>query len=433
MKPLAYLTGFGNHFETESLPGALPQHRNSPQKPPFGLYPEQLTGSSFTAPRGANLKTWLYKIRPSVIQGRFTEAPHSTWKTTEQTAVLKRPPDALRWGAFQATASNPKDFWDSLFTLCVNGSAELRSGGAIHMFVCNASMLKKYAYNADAEMMIVPYLGELKISTECGVLTIGPKSIAVIPRGMKFKVDLLSAEARGYALENFGAPFQLPGLGPIGANGLAASRDFETPVAAYEDLSGDCTLQARYLGANWCAPLSHSPLDTVAWHGNYAPYRYDLTHFNTIGTVSFDHPDPSIFTVLTSPTNTPGTANFDFVIFPERWMVAEDTFRPPYYHRNTMSEFMGLIEGQYDAKEVGFVPGGASLHNCMTGHGPDADSFLKATETDLRPHKQQNTLAFMWESVFPYAVTSQALAIKSLQSNYVDCWQSLPRLFKTPS
>ncbi len=430
MEHFTYLTGFGNHFETEALAGALPRHQNSPQKHPLGLYAEQLTGSAFTAPRERSLKTWLYKIRPSVVQGTFKEKPHNTWVTTERTAKLKRIPDALRWGAFLPEDKGAKDFWESLFTLCVNGSAELRHGGAIHMFACNSSMAKKYAYNADAEMMIVPYLGELKIATECGAITIGPKSIAVIPRGMKFKVDLLSSEARGYALENFGAPFQLPGLGPIGANGLAAGRDFETPVAAYEDLSGAFELLTRYGGVNWSAPLSHSPLDTVAWHGNYVPYRYNLTHFNTIGTVSFDHPDPSIFTVLTSPTHTPGTPNFDFVIFPERWMVAENTFRPPYYHRNTMSEFMGLISGQYDAKETGFVPGGASLHNCMTGHGPDADAFTKATEKELVPEKQKSTLAFMWESVFPYGTTEQALSIETCDFQYTQCWQNLPKLFR---
>jgi homogentisate 1,2-dioxygenase len=394
MAPLQYQTGFGNDFSSEAILGALPKLQNSPQKPPLGLYPEQLSGSPFTAPRTRSLRTWLYKTKPSVAQGRFTETLHPTWTAHQSTSKMDHRPDALRWAA-HPMPSQKIDFWDSLFTYCLNGSAAQRTGGAIHLYACNLSMQNRYATNADAEMMIVPQQGELKIFTECGILTVAPKSIAVIPRGMKFRVELLSSEARGYVCENFGATYQLPDLGPIGANGLAAPRDFESPVAAYEDLSGDFELVSRYLGRTWTAPIAHSPLNAVAWHGNYVPYRYDLTRFNTIGTVSFDHPDPSIFTVLTSPTHTPGTANFDFVIFPERWMVAENTFRPPYYHRNTMSEFMGLIEGNYDAKEGGFLPAGASVHNCMTGHGPDATAFQMATAKGLVPEKQTNTLAFI--------------------------------------
>ena len=195
----------------------------------------------------------------------------------------------------------------------------------------------------------------------------------MIPRGIKFRVDLPDGASRGYICESYGAPFRLPELGAIGANGLANARDFLAPVAAFEDLDADCRIVAKFLGKLWVAEIDHSPLDVVAWHGNYAPYKYDLARFNCINTVSFDHPDPSIYTVLTSPSGV------DFAIFPPRWLVAEHTFRPPWFHRNLMNEFMGLIFGKYDAKAEGFLPGGASLHNCMSGHGPDAETYERAS------------------------------------------------------
>jgi homogentisate 1,2-dioxygenase len=437
MKTIDYQHGFWNHFETEAVKGALPLGQNSPQKAPLGLYAEQLSGTPFTSPRHRNLKTWLYRKHPSVVQSKFQEVGHGTWISDAARGRVLKTPQALRFHPHpEASDSVRKDFIDSLYTYALNGDAHLGIGCAIHLYSFNESMKKKYLYNADAEMMIVPESGEMIVHTEMGLLELSPLHIGVIPRGVKFKVELKSPRARGYVCENFGQPFQLPELGPIGANGLASGRDFESPVAAYEtDSAGEVELLARYQGSLWRATLPQSPLNVVAWHGNYAPYRYDLRKFNTIGTVSFDHPDPSIFTVLTSPGGVAnqlvGTANVDFVIFPPRWMVAEKTFRPPYYHRNVMNEFMGLIQGQYDAKAAGFKPGGASLHNCMTGHGPDVDAFEKASGADLQPMKLENTMAFMWESSFAFWPTEQVMKNEAfVDQEYVECWQKLPVQFK---
>ncbi len=429
---MRYQHGFLNHFETEARAGALPKGQNSPQKVPHGLFAEQINGSAFTAPRHRNLSTWLYKINPSAKVGKFEEVGHATWISDLAHGKFIKTPEALRFRPFP----EPKqaiDFLDSIFTYAINGNPALNTGTALSLFSFNQSMNHRYLYNADAEMMIVLESGEITLHTEMGILELAPQIIGVIPRGVKFKIDLKpgTKSVRGYLCENFGLPFQLPELGPIGANGLAHGRDFEIPVAHFEDLSGNFELFSRYQGSLWRTTLTHSPLDTVAWHGNYAPYRYDLRKFNTINTVSYDHPDPSIFTVLTSPGLNPGTANIDFVIFPPRWMVAENTFRPPYYHRNIMNEFMGLIHGKYDAKEEGFKPGGVSIHNAFIGHGPDADGFLKATSAELKPDRYEDTMAFMWESQYPFIPSEQALRSKDLlDTQYVECWQKLPKLYK---
>jgi homogentisate 1,2-dioxygenase len=419
--------GFGNHFESEALPGVLPRGQNSPQQVARGLYAEQLSGSPFTAPRHRNLKTWLYKIRPSVVQGEFVEVGHATWISDPTRGRFIRTPQALRFHPFPE-ASTPVDFLDSLFTYAMNGSPLTGTGCALHLYAFNRNMDQRTLYNADGEFMIVPESGALHLHTELGVLELTPQQIGVVPKGMKFRIQLAPGNdrARGYVCENFGLPFQLPELGPIGANGLAHPADFETPTARFEQGEGPGELFARYQGSLWRAETPDSPLDTVAWRGNYVPYRYDLRKFNTINTVSFDHPDPSIFTVLTSPSPVHGTANIDFVIFPPRWMVAENTFRPPYYHRNVMNEFMGLITGKYDAKEEGFLPGGASLHNAFTGHGPDAEGFEKGSHAELKPVRYENTLAFMWESQFAFWPSEQALKKTGLlDRHYRECWQSL--------
>ncbi len=421
METLLYQSGFGNEFATEALPGALPIGQNSPQQAPFSLYAEQLSGTAFTAPRFANRRSWLYRIRPSVLHKPFQQISNRLLRSAPFNE-LPPTPNQLRWDALPLP-TEPTDFANGLTTIAGN------DGIAIHIYAANRSMQGRYFYNADGELLVVPELGGLRFHTELGILEIAPKEICVIPRGVKFRVELLDKEARGYVCENYGALFKLPDLGPIGANGLANPRDFQIPVAAFEDVKGEFKLIAKFCGNLWEAEIGHSPLDVVAWHGNYGPYKYDLTRFNTINTVSFDHPDPSIFTVLTSPTDTPGTANCDFVIFPARWMVAEHTFRPPYFHRNVMNEYMGLICGVYDAKEKGFVPGGASLHNCMSGHGPDADTFAKASAAELTPQRYENTLAFMFESRSVICPTKFAMETPALQSDYFECWQGLKKKF----
>jgi homogentisate 1,2-dioxygenase len=418
---LAYQSGFGNEFATEALPGTLPEGRNSPQVVAHGLYAEQLSGTAFTAPRHSNRRTWLYRIRPAAMHEPFALLHENAFHN--RFAEVPADPNQLRWSPLP-DARPGTDFIDGLFAMCGN------AGVGVHRYAANASMAGRYFSNTDAEMLIVPQHGRLRLRTEMGVLDIEPQEIAVIPRGIRFAVDVLDGSAGGYVAENFGALLRLPDLGPIGSNGLANPRDFLYPVAAYEDIEGRFELLNKFQGRLWSAQIGHSPLDVVGWHGNYSPYKYDLRRFNTIGSISFDHPDPSIFLVLYSPSDTPGTSNLDFVIFPPRWLVAQDTFRPPWFHRNIASEFMGLIHGVYDAKADGFLPGGASLHNAMTGHGPDAATFEKASAADLsRPDVITGTMAFMFETRAVFAPTAQALQCGSRQQEYHRCWQGLQKHF----
>lgn len=425
----SYMPGFGNDFETEALPGALPQGQNSPQKCPYGLYAEQLSGSPFTAPRGQNERSWLYRMRPSVRHsGRFVPIELPDWKSAP---CLEAPDMALgqyRWGPVPIPEGR-LTFLTGMRTMTSAGEVACQSGLATHVFLVTASMEGTYFFNADGELLVVPQQGRLAFFTELGRIEVGPGEICVIPRGMKFRVDLLEGPARGYVCENYGAPFTLPDRGPIGANCLANPRDFKTPVAAFEEVEESCRLVVKWCGRFHETQLGHSPLDVVAWHGNYAPYKYDLKTFSPVGAILFDHPDPSIFTVLTAPSETPGTANVDFVIFPERWLVAEHSFRPPWYHMNIMSEFMGLIHGQYDAKPEGFLPGGMSLHNMMLPHGPDADAYKGATAAPLEPRKLTDTLAFMFETRLPQQPTRFAADLPSLQRDYADCWNGLEKKF----
>ena len=420
---LEYLTGFGGHFESEAVDGALPQGRNSPQRPAFGLYAEQLSGSSFTAPRHDNRRSWLYRMRPTADHRpfeRYSGAP--SFEAAAGDAPLA--PNRLRWDPL-ADLPAGADFVDGMVAMLRARQPEDLEGVSVYLYRAGKSMDRRVFVNADGELLIIPQQGRVALHTELGRLEVAPGSIALVPRGLKFRVALLDGEARGYVAENYGAPFRLPELGPIGANGLAAPRDFEAPVAWYEDRDEPFEVVQKYLGLLWTTTLDHSPLDVVAWHGNYAPCRYDLARFNAMGTVSFDHPDPSIFTVLTSPSNVPGRANADFVIFPPRWMVAEDSFRPPWFHRNVMSEAMGLISGEYDAKAEGFAPGGLSLHNLMSGHGPDLDSWKKASEAELKPAKIDGALAFMVETCWPYRPTP--FALDRAQPDYDMAWAGFPK------
>jgi homogentisate 1,2-dioxygenase len=425
--PLEYLTGFGNQFATEALPGALPQGRNAPQHCPYGLYAEQLSGTAFTAPRHANRRSWLYRIRPAALHGPFRPLAHHG--LLGRFGEFSAPPDPLRWSA-PPVPQVPTDFIDGLLTIGGTGSSDAHSGCAIHWYLANRSMRERFFYDADGELLIVPQLGRLRVASELGMLEAGPKEIVVLPRGLRFRVELPDGEARGYICENFGTPMKLPDLGPIGANGLANPRDFQTPVAWYEDRDGPMELVAKFGGVLWSAAIDHSPLDVVAWHGNHVPYKYDLRRFNTIGSVSYDHPDPSILLVLHSVSDTPGVDAIDFVIFPPRWQVAEDTFRPPWFHRNVASEFMGLIQGVYDAKAHGFEPGGASLHNCMSGHGPDAETFERASAADTSiPQRLEATLAFMFETRTLIRPTPRALQMPQRQRDYARCWLGLAKRF----
>jgi homogentisate 1,2-dioxygenase len=417
-----YMSGFGGHFETEAVDGALPKGRNSPQRPAYGLYAEQLSGTAFTAPRHENRRSWLYRMRPTADHPPYTRyggaklfAPGTVGEPLAPNRLRWDPPKDLPAGA---------DFVDGMVTMLANRESTDLEGVAVHLYRASKSMQRRLFVNADGEMLIIPQHGTLRVVTELGVIEIKPGWAGLVPRGVRFRVEV-DGEALGYVAENHGLPFRLPELGPIGANGLANARDFDTPVAWFEDKDEPMEVIQKSLGSLWVTTLDHSPLDVVAWHGNYAPWRYELAKFNTINTVSFDHPDPSIFTVLTSPSNVPGRANADFVIFPPRWMVAEDTFRPPWFHRNVMSEAMGLIHGAYDAKAEGFSPGGLSLHNLMSGHGPDLESWRQASEAELKPHKIEGTMAFMVETCWPYRPTR--FALERAQPDYDEAWAGFPK------
>ena len=415
-----YLTGFGNHFGTEAVAGALPVGQNSPQKVPFGLYAEQLSGTAFTAPRSENRRSWLYRLRPTASHRPFEPYQGAPLLRSGPFDELPPTPNRLRWDPLRIP-EEATDFIDGLVTYGGNGDVATGAGIGIHLYAANRSMEARAFQNADGELLIVPQQGDLTIATELGRIHVAPLQIVLIPRGIRFRVEL-EGPSRGYACENYGEPFRLPDLGPIGANGLANPRDFEIPAAWYEDRDDAHEVVQKFQGRLWTTTLDHSPFDGVAWHGNLAPCRYDLRRFNTINTVSFDHPDPSIFTVLTSPSEIHGTANCDFVIFPPRWMVAEHTFRPPWFHRNVMSEYMGLIEGAYDAKEGGFAPGGASLHNQMAGHGPDRASYEKAIAAELGPSRIEETMAFMFESRWVIRPTRWATESPLCQLDYDECW-----------
>jgi len=417
-----YMTGFGGHFETEAVEGALPRARNSPQRPAYGLYAEQLSGTAFTMARHENRRSWLYRMRPTADHRPFIRYKGATL-FAPGTVKEPLPPNRLRWDPPE-DLPDEADFVDGMVTMLANRDPADLEGVAVHLYRASKSMERRVFVDADGEMLIIPQQGALRVLTELGMLELEPGWVGVVPRGVKFRVEV-DGEARGYVAENHGAPFRLPELGPIGSNALANARDFEIPVARFEDRDEPTEVVQKSLGSLWATTLDHSPLDVVAWHGNYAPYRYELSRFNVIGTISFDHPDPSIFTVLTSPSNVHGRANADFVIFPPRWMVAEDTFRPPWFHRNVMCEAMGLIHGAYDAKADGFAPGGLSLHNLMSGHGPDVESWRKASEAELKPAKIEGTMAFMVETCWPYRPTPWAL--ERSQSDYDEAWAGFPK------
>ena len=423
-----YQVGFGNEFATEALPGALPEGRNSPQVCPYGLYAEQLSGTAFTAPRADNRRSWLYRIRPSAQHEPFEPLAHA--RLVGEFGELEASPNQLRWDPLPLPEA-PTDLVDGLVTIAGNGSPRAQTGAAAHLYAANRSMVDRSFYDADGELLFVPQLGRHRFVTELGVIEAEPQEIVLIPRGVRFRLELPDqGPVRGYVCENFGAAFKLPDLGPIGSNGLANPRDFLTPVAAYEDIERPHQLVAKFMGKLWSARMDHSPMDVVAWHGNHAPCKYDLRRFNAIGSISYDHPDPSIFLVLHSPSDTAGTSNIDFVIFPPRILAMQDTFRPPWFHRNIASEFMGLVHGAYDAKAEGFAPGGASLHNSMTGHGPDADTFEKASRADLsQPHVIRDTMAFMFETRLVWAPTPLAMQSAQLQPGYHRCWQGLRKHF----
>lgn len=432
-----YMPGFGNDFETEALPGALPQGQNSPQKCEYGLYAEQLSGTAFTAPRGKNERTWCYRIRPSVHHtGRFSAIDVPYWKTAPN--ILPHDPNRqnimslgqYRWDPIPLPAADEDLTWiTGMRTMTTAGDVNIQIGMASHVYLVTRSMEDEYFFSADSELLVVPQEGRLRFCTELGIIDLEPREIAILPRGLVYRVEVLEGPCRGFVCENYGQKFELPGRGPIGANCLANPRDFKCPVAAFEDREVRSRVVIKWCGQFHETWIGHSPLDVVAWHGNYCAYKYDLRTYSPVGAILFDHPDPSIFTVLTAPSGQEGTANIDFVLFRERWLVAEHSFRPPWYHKNIMSELMGNIYGVYDAKPQGFAPGGISLHNCMLPHGPDRDAFEGASNAALKPEKLDETMSFMFETRFPQHLTEFAAKEAPMQEEYIEVWDRLEKKF----
>ncbi|EER04290.1 Homogentisate 1,2-dioxygenase, putative [Perkinsus marinus ATCC 50983] len=312
------------------------------------------------------------------------------------------------------------DWVDSLFTIAYHKGASC----GVYDFGKDMSESSRVFIHHDADVMFLPRENVLKIRTELGVLRGGPREMILIPKGIKFTVDKAnSGRAKGYFLENYGAPFKIPDLGPIGiTSGLAHPRHFRAPTASTVENRGASELISKFSGRMYLSKLNKTPYDVVGWYGNYYPTVYDLGLFMAINTVTYDHPDPSIGVVLQSPSLSyaPGTANIDFVIFPPRWLTAENTFRPPWFHRNVMSEFMGLLYGGYDAKQ-GFKPGCSSIHNQLSPHGPDL-ATTTSSSNDGKPERYHGTLAFMWESDRIWIPTKQALEVLK-DDTYVDCWK----------
>jgi homogentisate 1,2-dioxygenase len=423
---ISYQTGFGNDFETEAEPGALPVGQNSPQIPPYGLFSELISGTTFSAPRALNRRTYVFRIRPSVVHGNFELYPSQRVLSAPLTTPAH--PNQIRWNTF-AFPEESRDFIDGLMTICGNGAVNLQVGMAIHAYACNISMKQRAFSNADGEFLVIPQLGRLRLTTELGIMDCGPGEFAVIPRGIKFRVDIKDSQARGFVCENYGLPFRLPDLGLIGSTGLASAYDFRVPVAAYEDLDLETELVHKFGGNLWMARLNHSPFDVVAWRGNNAPFKFDMGRFAAVGAVSVDHLDPSIYCALTSPSDSVAGGNADFMILPARWVVAEHTFRPPGFHRNCVAEFLGIVTGKHDSKSRGFPPGGASLHNTWAAHGPDVETIEKARIAELLPQRLNDTLVFMFESRFPLQVTAAAFETPERQRDYRECWSGFVKRF----
>ena len=422
-RKLEYQSGLGNELQTESIPGALPIGQNSPQRPPLGLVSELVSGTTFSAPRSLNRRSYLFRIRPSVLRGRFERRANGPFLTPP--FGVEPSPNHYCWHPFQRLEPG-KDFVDGVATLMGNGSPGEQAGMAIHVYAATKSMNDRIFSNADGEMLIVPHVGDIRVCTEYGILELGLGDLAVIPRGTKFRVELVGDRATGFVCENFGLPLRLPELGLIGSNGLANVADFEIPVAAFEERSASIELVHKLAGNLWSARMDHSPLDVVAWRGTLYPYKYDLRRFVGLGTVTIDHPDPSIFSVLTSPSDSVLGPNFDVMALTPRWIVAERSFRPPGYHRNCVAEFIALLQGAY----AGLPPGSTTLTNPWTEHGPETETLAVAREMALAPVKVDDMLLVLIESRFPVQVTDFAETASEMVRDYTDRWKGFEPYFE---
>jgi homogentisate 1,2-dioxygenase len=387
----------------------------------------------------------MYKILPSITQPALEPVDPKSSRATNLNRLVSDYKDKtksvvvakqLRWKCIpEPDAKKNITFLDGLFSYCGAGSPEEREGLSIFGYTFNSCMGNDFFYSADGDFLFVPQTGPLHLETEMGKMLVDIGEFGVIPRGIKFRVVIPGGEKvchKGWICEVFGDHMKLPELGPIGANGLANPQDFCIPKASYYNEKGEFNIYAKFLGEFFMCTSKMNPLDVVSWRGNYYPYKYNLRNYNTINSVSFDHPDPCIFTVMSSMSTRPGVAVLDFVVFQKRFMVAENTFRPPYFHRNTMAEFMGNIYGDYDAKSGGFEPGCSSLHSPMTPHGPETKATEKAMHEDLKPVKYKDTMSFMFESCYLLRIANDAYVTESsvqVDHEYNNCWNDMKIYF----
>ncbi|RSL87550.1 hypothetical protein CDV31_016235 [Fusarium ambrosium] len=406
-----YLNGLGNLHQSEAFPDAVPLVNSYPQHAKYGLRSEKVSGTSFTAtPRSQNLWSFLYRARPSYNHGTF-----ELWNQHLETANPSRPkhltPNSYVWPTFNVT----KGDWTAQHLLGGNGSPTDKTGVAIWLFHVNKDMPPQTVFSSqDGEALIVPQTGALDIQTEYGKLLVRQQEIAVIPRGIKYRVTLPEGkEARGYVLELYQGHFRLPELGIIGSIGLANPRDFQVPTASFDgkiesqgdtqvavanDGRGEWTIISRLDTKLWFATQDSTPFDVAGWQGTLYPYKYDVRRFNYIGNLNYDHADPSVFVVLTSQSygKEPGTAVVDFAAVGEHWHPAQHTLRVPWYHRNTASEFVFPIIAEQDPKSRlntsdTFGPWGAWLNANMVTHGSNEQEYAEWQAKDtLTPMKLQD-------------------------------------------
>ncbi|KAH9874017.1 hypothetical protein IAQ61_004645 [Plenodomus lingam] len=439
--PYNYQAGWGNRHQSEVIPGTLPVAQNNPQEVRFGLYTEGITYSAFAAPRAHNYSTYMYRCRPAAAHNGYV--PFESKSNIQNCFLSLNPkvatlPEQAEWRPFPLPKEEEKiDFANGLHTLAGSGDPNIREGLALYVYMINSSMERRAFCNADGDFLICAQLGTLDIVTEMGKIFLQPGEICVIQRGIRFCMNLApdTKVARGYITEVWGSMWELPDLGPLGGHGLANPRDFLYPVAAIDDnLHVDWQIVNKINGELVAIQQDHSPFDLVAWHGNVVPYKYDLTKFSSQNSTSIDHTDPSIFTVLTAKSRDPLTPLADFLWFGPRWDVATNTFRLPYFHRNSASEFLACLYGQGLGRSDDFQPGGGSFEGGHTPHG----GFHEGYQHGMRIHESQpekiltEQLTIMIESSRLFLWTEWARkgcgVIDEHGTNY-KVWEALPDRF----
>ncbi|GLI78307.1 hypothetical protein PoHVEF18_006618 [Penicillium ochrochloron] len=395
-----YLNGFNGYHQSEAAEGVIPLVINIPQKSKYGLHTERISGSSFTAPRKDSKQTWLYRLLPSTCHEDFSLLENHPFNLKNVlNSKYQYSPNRSTWAPAQI--AKEADFLTGLQLIGGAGNPTMKEGLAYYAFTAGKSMPSNQAfYSADGDFLLAPQKGTLDIRTEMGYLRVRSNEICVVPRGIRFHVSLPAGPVRGFALELFEGHFELPELGPIGSTGLANIRDFEIPTASFDNSNVDTEIIAKFAGQVHRTVHRGSIFNVAGWSGTYYPFKYDLGKFNTIGSVSYDHTDPSIFTVLTAPSSVPGEAVVDVAVFGPRWLVMEKSYRPPYFHRNTMSEFAFVIKGGFDVTPLPpQLEGLFLLSNTMCAHGADPESWKQATEKELVPEKiPPGNLGMMFES-----------------------------------